>query len=128
VIQCRQVNHADLGQVDDNRTLDMRKAPAATEARRVNQPTTKKEPSVATLPTAGNEGQMHACQLADIHRRIANIRAAYPADEQTLDEAKAVLATLSAIVRVRQGDGSLRVAVTIAYPNLGERTSVWDVR
>lgn len=33
-----QQEHCDLGLVDDDRTPDMRKAPAATEALRINQP------------------------------------------------------------------------------------------
>ncbi|ULN34191.1 hypothetical protein [Mycolicibacterium smegmatis] len=132
-----QDSHADLGLIEDDNTPDMRKASAATEAQREPAHHTKKGRSVDTLPVDGDEyvelttserdTEMYAYRLADIHRRIANILRAYPAEGWTLDEAQAVLATIGGVVRARQGDGSLRVAVTVDYPALGGRTTVWEV-
>jgi hypothetical protein len=65
------------------------------------------------LTPVQREHQMCEYQLRDTHRRIENIIRVCPAAEWTLEEARAVLATLSGIVRVRQGDGELHVAVTI---------------
>ena len=58
-------------------------------------------------------------QLRDAHRRIENINRLYPSAGWTLDETKAVLAMLSGMVRVRQGDGALCVTVTITSPSGG---------
>lgn len=45
---------------------------------------------------------MHAYELKDVHRRIRNILAEYPATDWTLDESKFVLAALAAVVQMRQ--------------------------
>lgn len=79
------------------------------------------------LTAEQREAQRYAYQLADTHRRIANLLSVCPVEEQTIEEGQALLATLSGIVRARQGDGALRVAVTITYPTLGDRTTVWEV-
>lgn len=41
-------------------------------------------------------------RIDDIHRRIRNILAAYPATDWTLEESRSVLDAVSGIVRARQ--------------------------
>ncbi|MDT5187492.1 MAG: hypothetical protein QOI29_5650 [Mycobacterium sp.] len=75
--------------------------------------------------------EMDRYRLNDANRRIRNILNLYPQDDWTLKEAKAVLATLSGIARVRQGDSdvALRVAVTLTKPSgqLAEELAAWQI-
>jgi hypothetical protein len=74
---------------------------------------------------------MRRYELNDTNRRIRNILDAYPQDDWELDEARAMLATLSGIVRVRQGRGDvgLRVSVALTKPTgeLFDELVVWEV-
>lgn len=74
---------------------------------------------------------MRQYELDDTNRRIRNILKLHPQDDWTLDEARAVLATLSGIVRVRQGSGDvgLRVAVSLTEPSgqLVDELVVWEI-
>lgn len=74
---------------------------------------------------------MDQCELDDINRRIRNIADSHPQDSWSLDEAKAVLATLSGIVRVRQGDGDvgLRVVVSLteSAAQVVDELVVWEI-
>jgi hypothetical protein len=63
-------------------------------------------------------------ELDDTLRRIQNIVDAYPQEGWTLGEAKAVLAVLSGMVRVGQGDGAVCVTVTITSPSGGPDVEV----
>jgi hypothetical protein len=65
------------------------------------------------------EAKRYEYQLRDTQRRIDNILDAYPLDDWTPDEARAMLAALSGMVRVPQGDGVVGVTVTITSQSGG---------
>jgi hypothetical protein len=75
--------------------------------------------TTARCPDPATSAEMDRIELDDMLRRIRNIVDAYPQGSWRLDEAKAVLAALSGMVRVRQGDGALCVTVTVASQSGG---------
>jgi hypothetical protein len=73
---------------------------------------------------------MDVCELHDTRWRINNLlQHGCPVDELTIDEAKAVLATLAGVFRARQGDCTLTVVLTIKSPSGGPDiiTSDWSL-
>lgn len=48
------------------------------------------------------DAEMDRCELNDVHRRMRNILAVYPATSWTLGESRLVFSALEAIVRGRQ--------------------------
>lgn len=76
-------------------------------------------PRNGELTPGQRETRMREYALRDTHRRIRNIEDAYPRDSWTLDEARAVHAALSGIVRARQGCGGVCVTVMIASQSGG---------